>query len=229
MEEAPVSHNAAKARNQAKLKSDAQGKERSLAVGDEELVARAQQGDQGAAEDLYNRYQKKAHAIAYHMCGGDWEEARDLTQEAFLKVFRTLKKFRQDSSFYTWFYRIVVNTCYDVLRAQKRYQTESIEDQPGEQEHAPHFVDKSESPEDYVLRMELGGLIELGIRALPPEQRLVLVLCDVHGYAYEEIVEVTGLPMGTVKSRINRARTKVRDFLLQKPELLPSALRPNHG
>jgi RNA polymerase sigma-70 factor (ECF subfamily) len=124
--------------------------------------------------------------------------------------------------------RIVVNTCYDVLRSRKRQETEPIEEEPGEGEYAPHLLDKGESPQEYVERMELGALIELGIRALPTEQRLVLTLCDVHGYSYEEIAEITEMNMGTVKSRINRARTKLRDFLIQKPELLPAALRPKH-
>ena len=74
--------------------------------------------------------------------------------------------------------------------------------------------------------MELNQLIEIGIQSLPAEQRLVLVLCDVHGHAYEEIAEMTDLPMGTVKSRINRARAKLRDYLLQRSELLPSSFRP---
>ena len=78
-------------------------------------------------------------------------------------------------------------------------------------------------------RQELHQVIEQAIAGLPPEQRLVLTLCDVHGYAYEEISTMTGLPMGTVKSRINRARTKVRDTLLQTPELLPNSFRPKEG
>jgi RNA polymerase sigma-70 factor (ECF subfamily) len=77
--------------------------------------------------------------------------------------------------------------------------------------------------------MELSGYIEVGIRNLPPDQRLVLVLCDVHGYSYEEIAEITGYPMGTVKSRISRARTKLRDYLLEHPELLPSSFRPRYS
>ena len=76
--------------------------------------------------------------------------------------------------------------------------------------------------------MELGAVIEAGLIALPADQRLALILCDIHGYAYEEIAEISGLPMGTVKSRISRARTKLRDYLLEHPELLPASLRPKH-
>ncbi len=86
--------------------------------------------------------------------------------------------------------------------------------------------DSRESPEAYASRMEISSLIERAIGTLPGEQRLVLTLCDVYGYAYDEICQLTGWPMGTVKSRINRARLKVRDYLLQFPELLPSTFRP---
>ena len=194
---------------------------------EKDIITRALQGDLDAFNLLVIRYERLAFSVAYRVLQVE-DAAADAVQDSFIKAFRALPSFRGEM-FKSWLMRIVVNTCYDVLRTQKRYQTESIDDQPVAQEYAPQLIDKSESPEDYVLRMELSGLIELGIRALPPEQRLALVLCDVHGYAYEEIVEITGLPMGTVKSRINRARTKVRDFLIEKPELLPLALRPNHG
>ena len=90
------------------------------------------------------------------------------------------------------------------------------------------MVDSAESPQAHAERMELSQHIESGIGSLPPDQRLVLALCDVHGYAYEEIVEITGVPMGTVKSRISRARRRLRDYLLESPELLPPTLRPRH-
>lgn len=155
------------------------------------------------------------------------ESAADAVQDSFIKAFRALDGFK-GGLFKSWLLRIVVNTCYDVLRVRGRYTTEPIEEEPSEETRVAHqLIDQGESPQAYVERMELGSLIELGIQALPPDQRLVLTLCDVHGYAYEEIAEITGFPMGTVKSRISRARSKLRDFLLQQPELLPSSLRPN--
>jgi RNA polymerase sigma-70 factor (ECF subfamily) len=122
--------------------------------------------------------------------------------------------------------RIVVNTCYDVLRSRQRHPQESIDDLPEEGEYAPYLVDPAESPERRVERMELSQFIELGISRLPPDQRLALTLCDVHGYSYDEISSIAGMPIGTVKSRINRARGRLRDFLLQYPELLPPSFRP---
>src|SRR5690606_36787520 len=94
---------------------------------------------------------------------------------------------------------------------------------------ARQLIDSGESPDEYVERMELSSYIELGIRNLPPDQRVVMVLCDIHGYSYEEIAEITGDPMGTVKSRISRARTKLRDYLLEHPELLPASFRPKYS
>jgi RNA polymerase sigma-70 factor (ECF subfamily) len=189
-------------------------------------IDRALGGDLNAFNALVVKYQRLAYSVAFRMLQEE-ESAADAVQESFIKAYRALASFK-GGLFKSWLMRIVVNTCYDVLRSRKRYDTDPIEEEPGEEEYAPHLLDKGESPQEYVERMELGALIELGIRALPAEQRLVLTLCDVHGYSYEEIAEITGMNMGTVKSRINRARTKLRDFLIQKPELLPAALRPKH-
>jgi RNA polymerase sigma-70 factor (ECF subfamily) len=160
------------------------------------------------------------------------ESAADAVQDSFVKAYRALGGFK-GGLFKSWLLRIVVNTCYDVLRVQQRYVSEPIDDDSGgdnEETHlARQLVDSNESPDQYVERMELSGYIEVGIKSLPPDQRLVLVLCDVHGYSYEEIADITGYPMGTVKSRISRARTKLRDYLLQHPELLPSSFRPKYS
>lgn len=136
-------------------------------------------------------------------------------------------------SFKSWIIRIVVNTCYDALRSRKRRRTDSLDDfgdddygTDGGSDYSPQLEDPAERPDAYVQRMELSQLIEQGIARLPADQRLALTLCDVHGYAYEEISEITGMPMGTVKSRINRARAKVREYLWQYPELLPASFRP---
>lgn len=189
-----------------------------------QAVELAQNGDLGAFNQLVVTYQRLAFSVAYRMLQ-DEDAASDAVQDSFIKAYRALHTFR-GGIFKSWLLRIVVNTCYDVLRARHRYAADSLDDEPGEDEYAPQFVDGSESPHDFVERMEVSELIEHGIRSLPPDQRLALVLCDVHGYAYEEIAEITGANMGTVKSRISRARSRLRDFLLQKPELLPASLRP---
>jgi RNA polymerase sigma-70 factor (ECF subfamily) len=193
---------------------------------DLQTVEQAVNGDLEAFNRLVLEYERLAYSVAFRMLQ-DTEAAADAVQDSFIKSYRALNTFR-GGSFKSWLMRIVVNTCYDVLRSRSRRATDSIDDDSSEQEHAPYMVDSSESPEAYSERMELGRHIESGIASLPPDQRLVLTLCDVHGYAYEEIAEITGVPMGTVKSRISRARGRLRDYLIQRPELLPSTLRPRH-
>jgi RNA polymerase sigma-70 factor (ECF subfamily) len=197
-----------------------------LAPDEQVAIEQALAGDLNAFNRLVVKYQRLAYSVAYRLMQTE-DAAADAVQDSFIKAFRALPTFK-GGAFKSWLLRIVVNTCYDMLRVQKRYSTESIGDEPDEGEAVTYLVDHGESPQEYVERMELNQLIELGIRALPADQRLVLTLCDVHGYTYEEIAEITGYPMGTVKSRISRARTKLRDFLLQQPELLPSTLRPKH-
>ena len=194
------------------------------ALEENQTVERALYGDLSAFNQLVVTYQRLAFSVAYRMLQ-DEDAAADAIQDSFIKAYRALHTFR-GGVFKSWLLRIVVNTCYDVLRTRQRYPADSIDEEPGEDEYARQLVDDTESPHDYAERMEVSELIEHGIRSLPADQRLALVLCDVHGYAYEEIAEITGAAMGTVKSRISRARARLRDFLLQKPELLPSGLRP---
>lgn len=197
---------------------------------DQAAIAGALRGDLNAFNDLVVKYQRLAYSVAYRMLQTE-DAAADAVQESFIKAYRALASFK-GGLFKSWLLRIVVNTCYDALRARGRYVTEGIEDEANrddEEGYVAHaLIDPGESPQEYVERMELSDWLELGIRALPPDQRLVLLLCDVHGYAYDEIAEITGDPMGTVKSRLSRARTKLRDYLLQQPELLPVGLRPKH-
>lgn len=198
---------------------------------EQQAISRALAGEIDAFNQLVTKYQRLAYSVAYRMLQNE-ESAADAVQDSFVKAFRALGGFK-GGLFKSWLLRIVVNTCYDVLRVQQRYMSEPIDDDPSgdsEETHvARQLVDGGESPDDYVERMELSSFIEVGIRNLPPDQRLVMVLCDIHGYSYEEIAEITGYPMGTVKSRISRARTKLRDYLLEHPELLPSSFRPKYS
>jgi RNA polymerase sigma-70 factor (ECF subfamily) len=194
---------------------------------EQHAIARALNGDVAAFNTLVVKYQRLAYGVAYRLLQTE-DAAADAVQDSFIKAFRALSGFK-GGLFKSWLLRIVVNTCYDMLRVQQRYVSEPIDDEPAEEERVAHqLIDGGESPQDYVERMELNSVIELGLRALPADQRLVLILCDIHGYAYEEIAEIIGQPMGTVKSRISRARAKLRDYLLRHPELLPASLRPKH-
>lgn len=187
-------------------------------------IANAQGGDLNAFNQLVINYQSLAYSVAMRTLQ-DEAAASDVVQDSFIKAYRAIQGF-QGGSFKSWLMRIVVNTCYDLLRTRQRRTIDSLDSMVEESEHNEYLIDHSESPQTYVERMELNELIELAIQSLPEEQRLVMALCDIHGHAYEEIADMTGLPMGTVKSRINRARGKVRDFLLQRSELLPASFRP---
>lgn len=189
-----------------------------------DLVARARAGDGAAFDRLIQQYQGMAYSVAYRTLQ-DGAAADDAVQESFIKAYRALDQ-HHGGNFKSWLMRIVVNTCYDVLRSSRYRNTESLDDGDVDDEHQAQLIDHREGPQAAVERAELSEWIEAGIRALPPDQRMALVLCDIHGYAYEEIAEMTGQAMGTVKSRISRARTRLRDYLLRRPELLPSTFRP---
>jgi len=197
---------------------------------EQQLIAQATQGDLDAFNQLVLLYQNLAYSVAYRTLQ-DGDAAADAVQESMIKAFRSLSNF-QGGSFKSWIIRIIVNTCYDMLRSQKRRRTDSLDNFADDDssdygsEYSMQLEDPSEQPDAFAQRMELSQLIEHGIARLPADQRLALTLCDVHGYAYEEISELTGMPMGTVKSRINRARAKLREYLLLYPELLPASFRP---
>ncbi|MDP2954765.1 MAG: sigma-70 family RNA polymerase sigma factor, partial [Chloroflexota bacterium] len=152
---------------------------------------------------------------------GDEEAASDATQDAFLSAYKAIGKFR-GGSFKGWLLRIVTNTCYDQLRRKKRQPTTPLE--AVYLDSAPPWAE-NEEPEEYALRQELGRIIQGGLATLPPEQRIALVLSDIQGLSYQEIAEVMGTNLGTVKSRLNRGRANLRDYLLAQGELLPPRYR----
>ena len=200
---------------------DSQGKAPPMTLRDEELVARIQEGDDWATEELVNRYQQKTYAIAYHMCSEDGEEAQDLTQEAFLRAFRSLGKFRGDSLFYTWFYRIVVNVCLDSRRRSRRWklifspwrQAQRGKGSPGEiPEEQPDRRDDN-NPVSALSGKQFAKEIKKSLKALPERQRLVFQLKVLHGMSIREIAQVIGTAEGTVKSHLFRATRFLREEL----------------
>lgn len=190
-------------------------------------MERARKGDLDAFNELVIRYQKTAYNVAYRILG-DAEAAADAVQDAFLKAFKNIRRFR-GGSFKSWMFRIVTNTCYDVLRARKRRPSSSLDGMEVELNHTPLGDSGVESPEEYAIRQELNRLIQEAINSLPPEQRVIIVLSDIEGFDYREISETLGIPLGTVKSRLSRARAKVRDLLLAQEELLPVRYRLKVG
>ena len=191
---------------------------------EQQVIDQARHNDLEAFNQLILTYQNLAYSVAYRMLQED-VAAADAVQESFIKAYRGLHTFK-GGSFKSWLMRIVTNTCYDYLRARKRRPVESLDDLTVESPSMTALRALPETPENHAERGERRAFIEQCIEYLPDDQRLAVLLCDVHGYAYEEIVEITGWPMGTVKSRISRARIKLRQHLQRQPELLPTAFRP---
>ena len=196
-------------------------------IAEADAIAAAQRGDLAAFNRLVTAYQGLAYSVAYRTLQNP-DSAADAVQDSFVKAYKAIAAF-QGGSFKSWIIRIVANTCYDLLRTRQHRMTDSLEDLPVDEDQAVQLEDPAESPAAFAERMELSALIEQSIAALPADLRLVLTLCDVHGYSYEEIAEMVQAPMGTVKSRISRARARIRDLLLRQPELLPASFRPRDG
>ncbi len=183
---------------------------------DEAWVAAARRGDLDAFNRLVLRYQDQAYRVAYHLLG-DPDSAADATQEAFLKAYRALSRFRR-GSFRAWLLRIVTNTCYDMLRRRRRRPQvsldASLEDgRPGEASAWWRDPNPAHDPAHYVERRALAAALETCLEALPPDFRAVAVLVDVEGLDYPTAGQVLGIPVGTVKSRLARARRRLRDCL----------------
>ena len=174
-------------------------------------ITAAQKGDQEAFAQLVRRYEKRVYALTSRMCRNP-SDAEEAAQEAFLSAWQGLAFFRGDSSFSTWLYRLASNACVDVLRREGRHQSSvSLDDEDA----AIDLPDRSLSPHDEAERSELRRQIEEGLAALPPDYRQVLILREMHQQTYDEISAILALDIGTVKSRINRGRKRLRKILLE--------------
>lgn len=191
------------------------------ALEDEELVSRAQKEDSGATEELVARYHQKAYRIAYHICLGEEEEAEDLTQEAFLKVFRNIKKFKGKSSFYTWFYRILVNTCVDGVRRRTRREKlfsawrgteDGVKPSRGTMGRQPE-TGQTPDPLRVLGRKQLGREALEALSSLSENQRTIFQLKAFHAMSIREISQIMGMAEGTVKSHLFRATRLLREAL----------------
>jgi RNA polymerase sigma-70 factor (ECF subfamily) len=197
-----------------------------MARSEEHLINAAQQGELAAYNELVLNYQGLAFSVAYGILG-ERDAAADATQESFLKAFRFIRSFR-GGSFKAWLTRIVANTCHDQLRCLRRRPTSSL-DAILDQDWNPSLTDRSRGPVQLAEDGDLTRLLQLGLRSLPDDQRTVLILSDVEGFNYQEISQATGLALGTVKSRLSRARAKMRIYLLCQPDLLPSGWVKRHA
>lgn len=190
---------------------------------EQDLIRAAQQGDLTAFNQLVLRYQSLAYNVAYRVMGQS-DQAADATQDAFIKAYKALNRFR-GHSFKAWLLRIVTNTCYDMLRASKRRPTDSLDDVLVNPEHRWRLTDPGERPDEHAERQELAQVLHWAIAQLPPAQRTVVVLSDVQGLSYDEVSQAMGISLGTVKSRLSRARSKLRILLQMHEEHLPPRYR----
>lgn len=172
------------------------------------LIARAQKGDPDAFEELLGLYEKRIYNLALRTMKNP-DDAADMAQEAIIKIYRSLSGFKGDCSFGVWVHRITLNTCLDEIRRRKRRQSVSLENL---EENAVQFADEgTPTPEESFSRREAIREISQAINQLEDDYRIAITLRDINGLSYQEISDITGAALGTVKSRISRART-----LLQK-------------
>jgi len=180
-----------------------------------DLIQAARGGDDLAFNHLISHYQAAAQRLAQQILRTE-EAAADAVQDALIKVHRALPRF-QDGNFRSWLLRIVTNTCYDYLRSQRRRATVSLDDltEPSGAEFPQLRADELQNPEMLVTQQESLQFLLQAIDALPNWHRDVVLLVDVHGYDYTEAAEMLSLPLGTVKSRLSRARSALRDQLIK--------------
>ena len=182
---------------------------------EKELIAKAKKGDQDAFGQLVLAHQNKVFSLCVHMMGNR-EEAEDMAQEAFLKAWRSLDSFHGESSFATWMHRLTTNLCLDYLRKQTRRQNISVAVSLDDEEAAfTEPADPGSDPQQELEKRERQRAVEKALRELPEHQRRALVMREVSGLSYQEIADALELDLGTVKSRIARAREALRKRLLE--------------
>jgi len=179
---------------------------------DQELVERAQRGDKLAFELLVEKYQRKLARLLSRLIR-DPGEVEDVTQEAFIKAYRALPSFRGDSAFYTWLYRIGINTAKNYLAATRRRAptTTEVEAEDAEGYAEGELLRDINTPESLLLSKEIAGTVNAAIESLPEELRSAIQLRELEGMSYEEIAKLMDCPIGTVRSRIFRAREAIAE------------------
>jgi len=188
-------------------------------LSDEELVKKAKTNDIDAFEVLIIKYEKQIYNIAYKYLHNE-EYAKDVSQEVFLKVYKSLNKFNELSKFSTWLYRIAVNTSIDEIRKikNKGYNNISISDKENELiniEKIESEISNENTPEEKFIEKEKTNMLYKILDELPEEQCSIIILRDIEGYSYEEISKITGIKIGTIKSRLNRARNSLKSLLVK--------------
>lgn len=187
------------------------------------IIRQAQKGDVAAYNRLVLQYQGLVYNVVYRIIG-EPQGAEDMTQEAFISAYQALNRFR-GGNFKAWLLRIATNACYDELRRHKRRPQSSLDELTEENDLFAFLRSPEEGPEAQQMRLEMMRAIEHCLDDLPDDQRVTAVLRDIEGYDYNEIADITSSSLGTVKSRLSRARSKLRDCLQGFMELLPAEYR----
>lgn len=179
--------------------------------GEEALIAAARAGALSAFNQLVELYERPVYNVALRLLG-QRDQAEDVTQDTFLLAYRSLAQFR-GGLFRAWLLRIATNRCYDELRRRQRHPAESFDGLGFEPEVQWSTLAGAEEPHERAERLEVARVLEVALARLPIDQRAVVVLSDVQGYSYDEIATITGVSLGTVKSRLSRARSRLRDAI----------------
>ena len=179
-----------------------------------EMISRCQQGDQEALKEIFDKYHKKVYRIAYGVVRHR-EEALDIVQEVFIKLFRSIKNFKGKSHFYTYLYRMVMNTAIDHARKTGKQFISSL-DEEGSFEPSDEL---EKGPERILLQKELEEKVKWAMEKLPAEQRAALIFRDVEGLSYQEMAEAMGCSIGTVMSRLHYGRKRIQEFLKDYVEI----------
>ncbi|MFA6563977.1 MAG: sigma-70 family RNA polymerase sigma factor [Verrucomicrobiia bacterium] len=187
------------------------------ALGDDAaLVERARANDPAAFDELVQRYKQRIYGTVYHMTSNH-EDANDLAQETFIRAFKNLHRFKGDSSFYTWIYRIAVNTTINFLHSRRRRSQNhlSLDDVDARLQDDPDFIERTsgESPAGEVAANELMRQLNVALQKLSPDHRLVVTLYDIQGLSHAEIATITNSSEGTVRSRLYYARLQLQQLL----------------
>ncbi len=184
------------------------------------IIERCKQGDLSALDELIHRYEKPVYNFAYRMAG-NYDDANDISSEAFIKVFNAIGSFRGDAHFSTWLFRIVTNVYLDLRKRSKANLNVPLDEfiELEESSVTRQIIDPAPVPQEVLLDHERLDMLDKAINELPEYQRMMVVLFHTEGLSYEEIAEIMSLPIGTVKSRLNRARLALRDKLIASAEL----------
>jgi RNA polymerase sigma-70 factor (ECF subfamily) len=190
---------------------------------DEELVARAQGGDIESFNQLIVRWERPIYALAYRVIGRE-EDARDVCQDAFLRAYRALPGFKGQAKFSSWLYRIALNLCRDWIRRQRRAPVSQLPEDTDATELAAE-TGPVESIEDLVARRELTAIVEEAMSELSEEQRTAIILKEYHGMTFQEIADMQGCPLSTVKTRLYQGLSLLRRRLEQQGQLMPELVK----